>query len=790
MNVQSMIHAETSYRLAEQQAETYFASLYEQLREKSYIAALTEDIQQWGRGHIRSRSWLSILTRSRSISKSDTADYHRYIQWLNYSNKLDAYLDRSVSYTYMRDLGMALDQPEVKTRIARVVADVKRHLTQGDTPSFVNMVELYRWARKEGVETTVIWALYKLKNVAAHIPEGMNAEHAQRKLIKIIVGVVMHATEALIEERSPAERSRRIEEAIRLGYSYGLTYPFVDDLLDAQVLTAEEKTKYSRMIREALVTGSVPELGEWTGSNTNLVRFVHAELQEAFEYIKQHQRAHQKQLFFEQAYVFFHSQELDRAKSLTQTAYTNEEIYIPIILKSASSRLIARSVLGDASDEGFEYRTFHYGIYNQLADDFADMLDDQRDGAVTPFTYYLAYHEQRPDLINPFELYWSVISHLIHDVYHHDPKAREVILNRAINGLKRNAKRLGSEAYNRMMAVFAPNAPAFNQLIQKMVQQADDVDFLDKLIRDQLISYLREEKRQKDQFAETVKLAREQINSTLRIAKSEDMLPMKKTLIDAANYSLSGDGKRLRPVLTWVMGVHEYGLQASAIVPLLRSLEYMHTASLIFDDLPSQDNADVRRGRATLHRVHSSATAELTGLLLIQRATQEQASLQGFDPNRVLALIRYSAQKAEDLCAGQAMDLGAKQKKLTQEQLNTLCYYKTGIAFEAALVMPAILAQVSEQEIAVLKSYAYHAGIAFQIKDDLLDIEGDASLLGKPVGQDVENERSTFVTVLGQDGANRAMLEHYCLAMDALQSLSRRIDFLEHLLNYMIHRDR
>jgi len=219
-------------------------------------------------------------------------------------------------------------------------------------------------------------------------------------------------------------------------------------------------------------------------------------------------------------------------------------------------------------------------------------------------------------------------------------------------------------------------------------------------------------------------------------------------------------------------------------------LEYMHTASLIFDDLPSQDNADVRRGRATLHRVHSSATAELTGLLLIQRATQEQASLQGFDPNRVLALIRYSAQKAEDLCAGQAMDLGAKQKKLTQEQLNTLCYYKTGIAFEAALVMPAILAQVSEQEIAVLKSYAYHAGIAFQIKDDLLDIEGDASLLGKPVGQDVENERSTFVTVLGQDGANRAMLEHYCLAMDALQSLSRRIDFLEHLLNYMIHRDR
>ncbi|GMK37272.1 hypothetical protein PCCS19_03250 [Paenibacillus sp. CCS19] len=709
---------------------------------------------------------------------------------------MEAYLDRSVSYIYMRDLGMALDEPAVKARIQRVVSDVKRLLAQpskagrGETPTFISMAELYQWAQKEGVETAVIWALGKLKNVSDHMPEGMSAEHAQRKLIKIIVGVVMHANEALIEERSPAVRSRRLDEAIRLGYSYGLTYPFVDDLLDAQVLSTDEKAQYSRMIREALLTGSVPALREWSGSNAKLVHFVHAELQEAFEYIKKHQQPETQQFFFEQAYVFFHSQEIDRAKVLTHAAYTNEELYIPIILKSASSRLIARSVLGSNSDEGFEHRTFHYGIYNQLADDFADLFDDQRDGAVTPFTYYLAHREQRPDLINPFELYWTVISHLIHDVYHHDPKAREVILNRVINGLKRCLKRLGAEAYNRMMAIFAPDAPAFNRLIQQMVKQADDVDFLDKLIRDQLVVHLREEKQQKEQFAETVRAAKEQINSTLQIAKTEGMLPMKETLIDAANYSLTGDGKRLRPVLTWVMGVHEYGLQPSSIVPLLRSLEYMHTASLIFDDLPSQDNADTRRGRATLHQVHNSATAELTGLLLIQRATQEQASLQSFDPNHVLALIRYSALKAEDLCAGQAMDLSTKRMVLTQEQLNTICYYKTGIAFEAALVMPAILAQVNEQEITVLKTYAYHAGIAFQIKDDLLDTEGDERLLGKPVGKDVENDRSTFVTVLGIDGANKAMLKHYCLAMDALHSLSRRIVFLEHLLNYMINRDR
>lgn len=788
---QSIVHDDTYYRLAEQKAARYFASLYEQVKEKTYVPALTEDIGLWKRNHIHRRSWLSFLSRGKR--KPNAGDYHRYIQWLKHTDKLDDYLERSASYMYMRDLGKAMNSPDTQARIQRLAADIKHRLIQtnrGEQPEFISLVELYRWAQKEGVETAVIWVIDKLKAVSARIPEEMNAEHAQRKLIKIILGVVLHAIEEMGDERSPAERSRTLDEAIRLGYSYGLTYPFIDDLLDAQVLTAQEKTQYSRMIRTALLTGSVPKLGEWAGTNQAMIGYVHAELKEAFEYIQRHQRPETRHLFFEQAYVFFHSQELDRAKVLSNASYTNEELYIPIILKSASSRLIARSVIHAPLDEGFENRTFFYGIYNQLADDFADMFDDMRDGAVTPYTYYLTYRDQRSDLINPYELYWAVISHLIHDVYHSDAKAREVILDRAINGLKRCKARIGNEKYNSMMEIFASGNPAFNRLIQHMVQKADDVDFFDKLLRDQLVIILKNERKLKEEFFETIKMVREQINNSLQIAKPDGIPPMKETLIDAANYSLSGDGKRLRPILTWVMGVQEYGLQAPAIIPLLRSLEYMHTASLIFDDLPSQDNASTRRGRSTLHRVHDSATAELTGLLLIQRATQEQASLDQFDPKTVLALMRYSAQKAEDLCAGQAMDLSSKGRALTLEQLNTICFYKTGMAFEAALVMPAILAHVNEQEIANLKTFAYHAGIAFQIKDDLLDLEGDVHLLGKPVGKDVENNTSTFVTILGQEGAKKEMWDHYCRAMEALKEMPRRTAFLKHLLNYMITRDR
>ncbi|WP_310833006.1 polyprenyl synthetase family protein [Paenibacillus pedocola] len=794
MNVNIMNHVNESYQLAEERAARYFTSLYNQVRNKSYVPALTEDIQIWKRKHMRGYSGVSLFSRGKN--KPDTRDYYRYIQWLNYTGKLDDYLDRSVSYIYLRDLGKTLDSLVTQNRIQKTVADLNKHLlksvntNKGEQPEFMNLAGVYRWAQKEGTETAVIWLFKKLRSVASHIPEGMSAEHAQRKLIKIILGVVLHVMDELGDAAPPGERSRRLDEAIRLGYSYGLTYPFIDDLLDSQILTLQEKAQYSDLIRSALLTGIVPALDVWNGENVKLIRYIHSELTEAFEYIKQHQSPDTQQTFFEQSYVFFHAQDIDRVKVLSQPGYTNDELYIPVILKSSSSRLVARSVISAPEDAGFEERTFFFGIYNQLADDFADMEQDLKDGAVTPYTYYLQYHEQRPDLINPFELYWAVVSNLIRSVYNSNAKVREVILDRAINGLKRFKERAGAEKYNETMGRFAAGHPELNRLIQKMVRKADDVDFFDKLLRDRMVEHLRTEAREQEDFHATFKSARSLINSELKFTKPQGITAMKEQLIDAANYSLEGDGKRVRPILTWVMGVNEYGLESEAIVPLLRSLEYMHTASLIFDDLPSQDNASTRRGRETLHQVHNSATAELTGLYLIQRAIGEQASLNRFKAETVIALIRYSAQKAEDMCMGQAMDLDSKGKNLTLEQLNMVCFYKTGVAFEACLVMPAMLAEASETEVIALKKFAYHMGIAFQIKDDLLDVEGDTDVLGKPVGKDVANNNSNFVSILGIEGASKEMWEHYCLATEALQAIPRNIPFLKHLMNYVVNRER
>ncbi|WP_277678987.1 polyprenyl synthetase family protein [Gracilibacillus dipsosauri] len=760
-----------------EKAKEYFNQLFEDVREQSFVNTLTTDLEAWKQSHIRP----SLLRKSRK----DT-NYQPYLKWLKYTGKLDEYLDRSISYIYMRDLGYSLADHGIQAKINRATNFVKNYVIDTSNHEPFRLSTLYRWAQKEGIESTFFWLIQKLKLVSKQLPEAMDKENAQRKLLKIIAGVLLQELDQLDEQSSADLRRNRLDQAVRLGYSYGLTYPFIDDLLDANILSKKEEEQFSSWIRTTLAKEKVAELKNWEGENGDLVRFVYKELKEAFEYIRMIQANLDEHHFFELSYLFFHAQELDRDKDIDHPNYTNDELYLPIILKSASSRMIVRSLIGMKDNETNQQRMFFYGIYNQLADDLADINQDQKSGAVSSYTYYLKYYQQRSDLVNPFELYWTVIYHLIHRVYDSDQKTCEIILNRAINGLKRLKIRMGEKAYTELMKILTQRMPEFNRFIQHLVQKADNVDFFDKLLRDHFVQNLRNQKQAKTDFFQTIKDIRNQINQLLPIKEGNGA---RESISHAANYSIEGAGKRLRPIVTWLMGVQVYHFQPSSIIPLIRSLEYMHTASLIFDDLPSQDNASYRRGRETLHEKYNTAIAELTGLFLTQKAYEEQASLNSFDPSTVLQLIQYSAQKTAEMCRGQAIDLAAKGKELTIEELNDMCFYKTGIGFEASLVMPSILAKASEEERSSLKKIAYHAGIAFQIKDDLLDVEGDLQLLGKPVGNDQQNNSSTFVTILGMDGAKKEMWNHYCEAVETIDRLPYETNFLRQLLDFFVNRE-
>lgn len=785
----TVIDVNRCYKEAEQKASQYFSLLQHQIQHQSYIQSLTEDIRIWKKYHVHT-SVLSIFS-SKNQNKPNSTDYQQYLKWLDYKGKLKSYLERSVSYIFLRDLGKTLDNLQSQKRIHHIVEDLIEQIKnpekkQNGLTDLFNLSGMFRKAQKEKIETTIIWLFEKLHEVEKNLPEKMDGLNAKRKLVKIIAGVLMHVNEETYESLSEGERVKRLEDAIRLGYSYGLTYPFIDDLLDSNVLNSDEKKRYSKLIERTLTTGEVPDFGVWEGTNQRLMQYIHSELKEAFMCIKQYQKEPSK--FFEQAYVFFQSQEIDREKSLSNPSYTNEELFIPIILKSSSSRLIARTIVNVEEDEGFDQRTFLYGIYNQLADDFSDLFQDQKDGGVTPYTYYLKYYKTRNDLLNPFELYWVVIENLIHNVYHSDSKTREVILDRAINGLKRFKEKVGNETYHHVMDTFKLRNRPLYQLIDKMVKKADDVDFYDKLLRDRMLEVFRKDKEEQQQFINTIENVRALINENLTIDYNNPL--DSEPVIEAANYSLKVGGKRLRPIMTWFMGVNVYNLNEAAILPLLKSLEYMHTASLIFDDLPTQDNASTRRGNPTVHEIYNASIAELSGLFLTQKAFEEQASMDQFDAKSVLRLIQYAARMTAEMCQGQAMDLQSKGKSLSLEELNTISFYKTGLGFEACLVMPAILANASEVEKGSIKKFARHAGIAFQIKDDLLDVVGDTKLLGKKIGKDAENNNSTFVSILGVDGAKKEMWNHYCIAMESLESIPRNTAFLKHFLNYIVNREK
>ncbi|WP_182201488.1 polyprenyl synthetase family protein [Paraliobacillus salinarum] len=775
------------YKRSEEKAKNYYETLLSNMEKSTYDVNLIKDIKRWKQKHTSIFSASLLFIEKKRLAKQKD---EKYLKWLGEKGKLDNYLERSIAYIYMRDLGKDISESQTKQRISKDVEKLKHQIDQGDDSlSCFNVNYVYRWAQKEQIEEAIIWVFEKISMITQYFPKEINAAHAKRKLIKTIVGVVMQVLEDLDDNVSHDVRVKQLDQAVRLGYAYGLTYPFIDDLLDSNLLSIEEKKQFSKMIEAALLTRSVPKINTWPGKNRELMLFVYSELSKAFEYIVSQQNKSSVDKFFEQAYVFFQSQELDRVKQLDNSSYNNKDIYLPIILKSASSRLITRTVLSADEDEDKEERTFLYGIYNQLSDDFSDVFDDLEAGAVTPYTYYLTYKDTRPDLVNPFALYWNVVSYFMYDVNQSDPLVCEIILDRAINGLKRFKRKNGEKQYRKMMKNVALDNKELQRLIEQMVQKANDVDFFDKRIRDNMLETFQVEQEEKENFKVEVKTVREDLNQFLQVSNENQPKQLSESITDAANYTLQGSGKRLRPVMSWMIATKAYNLDKEAIAPLLKSLEYMHTASLIFDDLPAQDNASVRRGRTTVHEVYNQAVGELTGLFLTQRATYEQASLSAFDPEKVLELIRYASEVTANMCKGQAMDLDSKDTKLTLEQLNTMCFYKTGLGFEASLLMPAILVGISDEEKQLLKQFAYHAGVAFQIKDDLLDVEGDSELLGKASGMDQQNKRSTFVSILGVIGAKKKMWDHYCKAQESLDQLPAAYHFLTYLLNYFIERD-
>jgi len=269
-------------------------------------------------------------------------------------------------------------------------------------------------------------------------------------------------------------------------------------------------------------------------------------------------------------------------------------------------------------------------------------------------------------------------------------------------------------------------------------------------------------------------------------------------VVEAARYSLLGEGKRLRPALLLATG-DMFGLPHTETLPYACALEMIHTYSLIHDDLPCMDDDDLRRGRPTCHKQYDEATAVLAGDMLLNKAFEllfahcsQAAGPPGWQA-RVRAASRIAGKAGiEGMIGGQAIDMRYEKTPADEDSLRRMHRMKTGALLEAALLVPADLADPDPVVVRALEMYAEQAGLAFQIGDDLLDATATAEQLGKTPGKDARDHKSTFVSLLGLTGAKdrlRETVERSAVSLGTLREAGLDATFLEGLTVFMAERD-
>jgi geranylgeranyl diphosphate synthase, type II len=269
-----------------------------------------------------------------------------------------------------------------------------------------------------------------------------------------------------------------------------------------------------------------------------------------------------------------------------------------------------------------------------------------------------------------------------------------------------------------------------------------------------------------------------------------NMLNAPATLKDSMLYSISAGGKRLRPILALAV-MESFQKDPLHVLDAACAIEFVHTYSLIHDDLPSMDNDDYRRGKLTSHKVYGEAQAILAGDALLTESFSlitDNAYLNADQKVRLLSVLSRAAG-AEGMVGGQVEDLEGENKELTLQELESIHEKKTGKMLECSVLTGGIAAGASGDELLSLQLYARHIGIAFQIQDDILDITGNQVELGKPIGSDEANQKTTYPKLLGLDGAQKEMEDHIRISLEHLGKINRNTGILASIADYIIKRN-
>ena len=263
-------------------------------------------------------------------------------------------------------------------------------------------------------------------------------------------------------------------------------------------------------------------------------------------------------------------------------------------------------------------------------------------------------------------------------------------------------------------------------------------------------------------------------------------------LHEAMRYSLFAGGKRIRPILA-LASYEACGGNPKDIVPYATALELIHTYSLIHDDLPSMDNDDLRRGKPTNHKVFGEAMAILAGDALLTEAflmLSNNLHSSSLKPSNLIKIIREVslASGVHGMVGGQALDIFSENIEPDKDTLNFIHLHKTAALITASVRMGAILANIKEKKLKALTEYGTGIGLAFQIIDDILDIEGNAEELGKTAGSDIKMKKMTYPALCGTEKSRQKAKDLISDAIDSLKIFSSEADQLRKIARYLLKR--
>ena len=267
-----------------------------------------------------------------------------------------------------------------------------------------------------------------------------------------------------------------------------------------------------------------------------------------------------------------------------------------------------------------------------------------------------------------------------------------------------------------------------------------------------------------------------------------------KTMAQAMNYSVLAGGKRLRPMLI-LETLRMFGGEEKLAYPFMAAMEMIHTHSLVHDDLPALDNDEYRRGRLTTHKVYGEAMGVLSGVALLNYAYEVMFSAfdradTPKDQANIIQALKVMSHKTGlyGMLGGQSVDVENDGKPMDRQMLDYIYENKTSALIEASMMTGAILGGASAEEVVVIEKAAKNVGLAFQIQDDILDVTSTAEELGKPIHSDEKNHKTTYVTIMGIEKASQQVKELSDEAVELLEGLNKKNEFLFTLVKELVGR--